>query len=210
MKLVIFIIGLFLAKDSYSQNKFSIGINYHFDRITWTGTEAGTYYDGYYNPVNSKISLEGTYNSELIGVGTGVSIFIEEYKLRQVSNTDLNSINYKSNNIAILLNTCLNFRKNKNTLFFAFNNEFIFTTQASKTIDRPFGTINSNQVYELEASTYNRWVASFGIGYKFNFAEKFYFKIIPYCSINGSKKAVLVAEQDFYKLGISLGVFRMF
>lgn len=113
MKLVIFIIGLFLAKDSYSQNKFSFGINYHFDRISWTGTDAGTYNDGYYNPVNSKISLEGTYNSELIGVGTGVSFFNEEYKLRQVSNTDLNSINYKSNNIAIFLNTCLNFRKIK-------------------------------------------------------------------------------------------------
>ena len=107
-----------------------------------------------------------------------------------------------------MLNVHLNFSRKKNSFFFAFNNEFVISTFAQRIFNGSPGI--ETKILELESATYNRWVASFGIGYKLNVGGKVYLKALPYYSVNGSKEAILSEEPGFYKLGGSLGLFRVF
>ncbi len=186
MKVIILLFGLFLVEICNAQNGISVGVNFHVERITLNTAPAYTINCGPYHPLNTKLSVEGMYNTELIAVGTGLSFFNEEYSKRHFYNTDLNPIEYKSKNIGILLNVNLNFSRKKNTFFFAFNNEFVLTTSAERIFYGSPGI--DTQVLKLESASFNRWVASFGIGYKVNMGGKVYFKALPYYSVNGSKK----------------------
>lgn len=208
MRKFIFLFGILIIQECNAQNGISAGINFHVERISWSSGAGYSYNDGSYNPLNTKVSFEGIYNTELVAFGTGISFFNEEYSKRQFYNTDLYPIVYKSKNIGILLNVHLNFSRKKNSFFFAFNNEFVISTFAQRIFNSSPGI--ETKILELESATYNRWVASFGIGYKLNVGGKVYLKALPYYSVNGSKEAILSEEPGFYKLGGSLGLFRVF
>jgi hypothetical protein len=200
--------GILIIHECNAQNGVSAGINFHVERISWSPSGPYSINDGSYNPLNTKLSFEGTYITELFTFGTGISFFNEEYSKRQFYNTDLYPIEYKSKNVGILLNTQLNFSRKKNCFFFAFNNEFVITTSAQRILNGSPGI--DTKILELESANFNRWVASFGIGYRLNLGGKVYLKALPYYSVNGSKKAILSEDPSFYKVGGSLGLFQVF
>ncbi|MFZ7143714.1 MAG: hypothetical protein ACO1G6_00100, partial [Bacteroidota bacterium] len=108
MRILLVLLGLLIFQECNAQNGISVGANFHVERITWSPSGPYSYYDELYNPLNTKLSFEGIYNTELVAFGTGVSFFNEEYSKRQFYNTDLYPIVYKSKNLGILLNVHLN------------------------------------------------------------------------------------------------------
>lgn len=201
MKNLLPAILLFLFIDSNAKNTFSIGYNFHVEQMNFNTIE--------YSTLNSKNSLEGYFNGELIGIGTGFSICNEDYTL-QNDYRGAELLNFKSHNLGFLLNAYFNFTKSTNTVFLDFENEFIYTTSATR-IDYGYNG-RSTAIRNLNKWTFNRWQLSFGIGYKFHVIEKFKMKSVVYYSVNDNVNSgeILSLKPEFYKIGFSIGILRDF
>lgn len=208
MRLLIFIIFLSCCEDIQAKNRFSAGINYGGERVTFYSINKDIYNGGDYNPMNTKIGFEGFYITDLFGIGIGISKFEDQYNLRQINYIDLWPITFDSKNISFSLKAYINFKERPNTFFFSLVNEFVYSTSATKIIYGAYGA--DTEILKLEKTTFNRWDIEFGIGYKLHLVEKFSIKIMPYYSVSASSKSILFELPEFYKLGISVGLLREF
>lgn len=77
MRKFIFLFGILIIQECNAQNGISAGINFHVERISWSSGAGYSYNDGSYNPLNTKVSFEGIYNTELVAFGTGISFLMK-------------------------------------------------------------------------------------------------------------------------------------
>ncbi len=204
-----FILLFFFYNFTYAGNKFSVGMNYGGERISYNFLQNGIYNDGDYHPLNTKIEVEGFYKTDLFGLGIGFSQFEDQYQLA-FNSYKLSPAppQFNSNNIAFALKAYVNFKERPNAFFFSIVNDFVYSTSATKIIYYTSG--KDTEILKLEKTTFNRWVLELGIGYKLRIVEKIYIKALPYFSCNVLSKPILFQLPEFYKLGISVGVFRVF